>query len=178
MQRSAIIYVRVSSPRQVENFSLGVQEDACRAYCRTQGWPVLRVFREEGESATRADRTQLKALLDYCCAHGRDIAAVVVHSVSRWSRDTRDHFNLKAVLSRWGIALRSVTEPIGVKSVKRMFPLLPPGTVTVTVAEVTFPPDGDADTESVPDSVIDGFSPIVAISAAIMLTRRCPSGCR
>jgi DNA invertase Pin-like site-specific DNA recombinase len=112
MQRSAIIYTRVSSQQQVGNFSLDVQEEACRAYCRAKGWPVLKVFREEGESATTSARTQLNLLLDFACDRKREIAAVVVHSVSRWSRDVRDHFNLTAALSRWGIALRSATEPI------------------------------------------------------------------
>ena len=59
MRRSAVIYVRVSSPRQVENTSLATQEEACRAYCLRAGLEVLRVFREEGESARTADRTQL-----------------------------------------------------------------------------------------------------------------------
>ena len=112
MRRSALVYVRVSSQRQVENFSLGVQEQACRAYCRTQGWQVARVFREEGESAKSADRTQLSALLDYCREHKTTIAAVVVHSLSRWSRDTRDHFALTGLLLKWGMTLRSATEPI------------------------------------------------------------------
>jgi len=112
MQRSAVIYVRVSSARQIENYSLSVQDEACRAYCRAQGWPVARVFREEGESAATTERTQLTALLDYVCEHKRELVAIVVHSVSRWARDTRDHLNLRATLERWGVALRSATEPI------------------------------------------------------------------
>jgi DNA invertase Pin-like site-specific DNA recombinase len=110
MSRSAVVYVRVSSSRQVENYSLDVQEDACRGYCRSNGWPIARVFREEGESAKSADRTQLTALMDYCREHRAQIAAVVVHSMSRWSRDTGDHFALRGLLAKWGIALRSATE--------------------------------------------------------------------
>ncbi len=111
-RRAAVVYVRVSSQRQVENFSLGVQEEACRAYARREGWTVARVFREEGESAKSADRTRLNELLDYCREHKAAINAVVVHSLSRWSRDTRDHFALTGLLAKWGISLRSATEPI------------------------------------------------------------------
>ena len=112
MRRSALIYVRVSSARQVENFSLRVQEETCRAYCARQGWPVARVFREEGESAKTADRTQLNALLDYVREHKHQVGAVVVHALSRWSRDTRDHYALTGLLLKWGIKLHSATEPI------------------------------------------------------------------
>ena len=111
-RRLAVVYVRVSSARQVENFSLGVQEQACRDYCRRQGWEVLRVFREQGESARTADRTQLNELLNYCRENKRSIPAVVVHAVSRWSRDTRDHYALTGYLLKLGIGLRSATEPI------------------------------------------------------------------
>src|SRR5258706_9988250 len=112
MQRAAIIYVRVSSQQQVGNFSLAAQEQACRDYCRREGWPVARVFREEGESAKSVDRTALTALLDFAREHQRDVAAVVVHSVSRWSRETADHFAMIRLLKQWGIKLRSVSEPI------------------------------------------------------------------
>ena len=61
MSRSALIYVRVSSQQQVGNFSLEVQEEACRAYCHAKGWPIARVFVEEGQSAKTTERTQLKA---------------------------------------------------------------------------------------------------------------------
>jgi hypothetical protein len=47
----AVIYVRVSRDRQVDNTSLDSQERACRAYCQSQGWKVVRLFREAGASA-------------------------------------------------------------------------------------------------------------------------------
>src|SRR2546426_1066337 len=112
MQRGAVVYVRVSSQQQVGNFSLDVQEQVCGDYCRAQGWPVLHLFREEGQSARSVDRVQLNALLDYCRLNKQAIAAVVVHSLSRWSRETGDHFMLRNLLRRWGIALRSATEAI------------------------------------------------------------------
>src|SRR5689334_22185284 len=113
MRRGAVVYARVSSQRQVENFSLSVQEEACRDHCRRQGWEVARVFREEGESARSVDRTQLNELLTFCREHKQEIVAVIVHSLSRWSRDTRDHYALTGLLAKWGIVLRSATEPIG-----------------------------------------------------------------
>ena len=60
---AAVLYVRVSTAEQVDNYSLATQERACRDYCEREGLTVDRVFREEGESAKTANRTQLRAPL-------------------------------------------------------------------------------------------------------------------
>ena len=112
MRRAAVIYTRVSTKEQVENLSLGVQERVCRDYAGREGLEVARVFREEGESAKTADRTELQVLLAYCRTHKATVGFVVVHSLSRFSRDTRAHHALVGLLAGWGIALRSATEPI------------------------------------------------------------------
>ena len=57
MRRSAAIYVRVSSQQQVSNFSLEVQEEACRYYCRRDGWLVARVFRVDGSEVALRNET-------------------------------------------------------------------------------------------------------------------------
>ncbi len=59
----AVIYVRVSDPRQAENLSLATQLRTCEEYCRRQGFEVLERFKEQGESAKTADRTELQNLL-------------------------------------------------------------------------------------------------------------------
>ena len=46
----AIIYVRVSDSRQVDNTSLDSQEKVCRDWCHTNGLDVYRVFIERGVS--------------------------------------------------------------------------------------------------------------------------------
>src|SRR5258708_28561448 len=55
----AVIYVRVSTKEQTENLSLPTQLKTCEEYCQRQGFHVLARFREEGESAKTADRTEL-----------------------------------------------------------------------------------------------------------------------
>jgi site-specific DNA recombinase len=62
----AVIYVRVSTKEQTENLSLPTQLKACEEYCERQGFTVLARFREEGENAKTADRTELQNLLQYC----------------------------------------------------------------------------------------------------------------
>ena len=108
----AIIYIRVSTKEQTENLSLSTQLKACEAYCERQGFEVLARFREEGESAKTADRTELQKLLHFCRTNKGRVQFVVVFNLTRFAREKYDHFALRAHLKSLGISLRSATEPI------------------------------------------------------------------
>lgn len=108
----AVIYIRVSTKEQTENLSLSTQLKACEEYCERQGLKVLARFREEGESAKTADRTELQKLLHYCRTHKGTVQFVVVFNLTRFAREKYDHFALRAHLKSLGISLRSATEPI------------------------------------------------------------------
>ena len=108
----AVTYVRVSTKEQIENLSLSTQLKACEEYCERQGFEVLARFREEGESAKTADRTELQKLLQYCRLHKGRVQFVVVFNLTRFAREKYDHFALRAHLKSLGISLRSATEPI------------------------------------------------------------------
>jgi site-specific DNA recombinase len=108
----AVIYVRVSDPRQAENLSLATQLRTCEEYCHRQGLEIVERFREQGESAKTADRTELQRLLQYCRTHKGKVQFVVVFNLTRFAREKYDHFALRAHLKSLGISLRSATEPI------------------------------------------------------------------
>ncbi len=108
----AVIYVRVSTKEQTENLSLPSQLKACEEYCERQGFHVLARFREEGENAKTADRTELQKLLQFCRKNKSTVQFVVVFDVTRFAREKYDHFALRAHLKSLGISLRSATEPI------------------------------------------------------------------
>jgi DNA invertase Pin-like site-specific DNA recombinase len=108
----AVIYVRVSTKEQTENLSLPTQLKACEEYCERQGFKVLARFREEGESAKTADRTELQKLLQFCRKNKGTVQFVVVFNLTRFAREKYDHFALRAHLKSLGISLRSATEPI------------------------------------------------------------------
>ena len=108
----AVIYVRVSTKEQTENLSLPTQLQACEEYCQRQGFHVLARFREEGESAKTADRTELQKLLQFCRNNKGTVQFVVVFNLTRFAREKYDHFALRAHLKSLGISLRSATEPI------------------------------------------------------------------
>ncbi len=109
---AALLYVRVSTAEQVDNYSLATQERACREYCEREGLTVDRIFREEGESAKTANRTQLRAMLNYCSSEAkrRGISAVVIFRVDRLARAVEDYALIGAALAGQGIRVRSVGE--------------------------------------------------------------------
>lgn len=111
----AIIYCRVSSKEQTLNFSLPVQEEQCRAFCKQNGWEVARVFLERGESAKTANRTELQAALTYLREQNKKsvkIQTFVVTNVDRFARDAFDHAIIRRHLAGLGITLRAVSQPI------------------------------------------------------------------
>jgi site-specific DNA recombinase len=66
---------------------------------------------EEGESAKTTDRTELKRLLEYCRVNKNKINYVVVYAINRLTRSVADHVYLTGYLLKYGIKVKSVTEP-------------------------------------------------------------------
>ena len=112
--KKAIIYTRVSSEEQVENFSLGTQEESCRRDAKHKGFEIVKVFREEGKSAkTIIGRPVLVELLDYCRKNKKDIRALFVYRLDRLSRQTSDYLAIRKKLAAYNIAILSANEPTG-----------------------------------------------------------------
>ena len=107
----ALIYCRVSTKEQAEEgSSLATQERACRDYAGTHGFEVAAVFVEHGESAKTADRTELQKLLLRCADKAGGVAAVIVHKLDRLSRNTDDYSQIRLLLRRHGVEIRSASE--------------------------------------------------------------------
>lgn len=105
-----VVYVRVSTDLQVENTSLDSQLERCTAYAESEGLKIVKVFREEGQSAKTADRVQLLAALQYICEHKAKY--FIVYKVDRLSRNTEDQAVIMQALRTAGAELRSATESI------------------------------------------------------------------
>ncbi len=112
MAKRAVLYLRVSSREQVDNFSLENQESICKDYCRKNDYQVVKVFIEPGESAKTDDRPRFQEMLLFCRKKENNINMVVFYHSSRFSRDTKDFLIIQADLARYGINLDSVTEPL------------------------------------------------------------------
>lgn len=111
-KKRAVIYCRVSSDRQVENYSLETQEKICVEYAERNEFEVVENFIEEGESAKTADRTKLQELLKYCYNKPNNIQVVIFHKIDRFARDRFDYDTVCYGLRAKGITIHSATEPI------------------------------------------------------------------
>lgn len=111
---NGLIYTRVSSKEQIERTSLATQESECQVFARKQDVVVTeeRIFREEGESAKVADRTELQKLLKYVRDNKGKIDVLYIWKIDRLSRNLGDYYGIKVALSRYGVKIVSVTEPI------------------------------------------------------------------
>jgi site-specific DNA recombinase len=106
-----VLYCRVSTKEQVdEGNSLGTQERMCNEYAHKNGYEVVRVFVEQGESAKTADRTELRKLLAYCTDKKNLVSAVIIYKIDRLSRNTYDYGSLKMILKKCDIEIKSVSE--------------------------------------------------------------------
>lgn len=107
----AIGYVRVSTAGQAEDgVSLDAQDAKVRAWCLANDCDLLAVHVDAGLSGCRADnRPALQAALDQACA---ERAVLVVYSLSRLARSTKDTILIGERLGRAGADLVSLSEKI------------------------------------------------------------------
>lgn len=112
--KQAVIYLRVSTEEQVDNYSLETQEEICKKEAERRGLTVDQVFREEGRSAKNIQgRPALIQLLEYCRKHKKQIDAVIIYRLDRISRQTADYLAIRKKLAECDIKLISATEPTG-----------------------------------------------------------------
>ena len=111
--RTAVIYCRVSDPRQVnEGNSLVTQQKQAVEFVERNGYLLNHVFIERGESAKTDDRPVLKEMLQYCKVHSKVIQVVIIPKIDRLARNRDDYGALKIYLLRLGIRIESVGETI------------------------------------------------------------------
>jgi site-specific DNA recombinase len=112
--KKAVVYIRVSSEEQVENYSLGTQEEICRKEAARRGYEVVQVFREEGKSAkTITGRPELLSLLEFIRKNKKLIQALIVYRLDRLSRQTQDYLAIRKRLFDAGVSIISANEPTG-----------------------------------------------------------------
>jgi site-specific DNA recombinase len=105
-------YIRVSSEEQVKNYSLQNQQQAIESFCFERNIELLEIYREEGESAKTANRTQLNRLLSDCNSNSGNVELVIVHNFDRFARNAYDHVRIKMELKKVNIRLLSIQQPL------------------------------------------------------------------
>lgn len=113
-KQRAAIYARVSTTRQAEaDLSLPDQAKQLQAYCKRKGWAVVDTFTEPGASALDDDRPAFQEMIDKATGPEQPYDFIVVHSLSRFSRDTMHSEFYVRKLRRAGVQLVSITQELG-----------------------------------------------------------------
>jgi len=109
--KKAVIYSRFSPrPNADECRSIEKQVAKCKEYCEANGYKVAGVFEDKAMSGGRADnRPQLQKALKLCC---KEKAVMVVYSLSRLARNTKDAITIAEQLSQAKANLVSLNEQI------------------------------------------------------------------
>ena len=102
----AIIYARVSTDEQGDNFSLPSQIDACRTYATERGMQVVAEL-QDVQSGAVLERPGLARAREL--AHQRQIDAVIVYSLDRLSRNVAHTLLLRDELTEAGVTLHTCT---------------------------------------------------------------------
>ncbi len=108
--KQAIGYVRVSTEGQAnEGVSLDAQEGRIRAWAVATGYEVKAVYVDAGLSGGRADN---RPALQKALVEAQEGSALVVYSLSRLARSTKDAIAISEALAKKGADLVSLTERI------------------------------------------------------------------
>lgn len=110
----AVAYLRVSTGRQAESdLSIPDQQRQIAAFCLSKGWRLIEEYVEPGASATDDNRPEFQRMMERATDGDRPFDVVVVHSYSRFFRDS---FALEMYLRRLAkadVRLVSMTQELG-----------------------------------------------------------------
>ena len=113
--KTAVAYVRVSTEDQAtEGVSIEAQQAKLAAWCLVNDCELLATHIDAGLSGGRADnRPGLQAAIDQACKSG---SVLVVYSLSRLARSTKDTIAIGEQLDKAGADLVSLSEKIDTTS--------------------------------------------------------------
>ncbi len=110
----AAIYARTSASKPGFHYSIDEQVSRCWNRCQQQGWDVVFVFTDEGESGKNTDRSGFQDMLEKA-QYGR-FDVVVFWKLDRFCRSLADLVKTEERLDKHDVALQSVTEHIDTAS--------------------------------------------------------------
>ena len=107
-----IACARVSSVAQeVEGTSLDVQEDALRAYAKSENGQILKLWKIT-ETASKAERrTCFNEMLSFARSNAETLAGLLVYKVDRAARNMSDYGKLLELEQCYGVPLIAVSQP-------------------------------------------------------------------
>lgn len=111
--KKAIAYIRISTSDQ-SNFSLTGQENYIRDFAQKNGYEILELFKDDGQSAKNFDRPDWKLLQKFCKENHHQVDALIVSKYDRFSRNLGEALQMIEMLEgKYKIRVLSAMEPIG-----------------------------------------------------------------
>lgn len=108
------LYARVSTTKQADkDLSIPDQLRQLQAWCRQQGHVVVQEYVEPGASATDDRRPVFQQLIHEATLSPSPFGAVIVHSLSRFFRDSLEFGLYERRLNKAGVKLISITQQTG-----------------------------------------------------------------
>ena len=99
LAEEGVIYARVSSARQVkEGHGISSQIRACQSFAKENGIKIVKIFKDPGKSGASIDRPSLNELIGFLKKRDQ-LTYVIVYSLERLTRDKKDYYPLKEIVS-------------------------------------------------------------------------------
>ncbi|WP_425429689.1 recombinase family protein [Desulfuromusa kysingii] len=105
------LYARVSTTKQAEkDLSIPDQLGQMRSWCKRQGYSVTGEYTEPGASATDDRRPVFQKMIADACVKPSPFNVIIIHSFSRFFRDSFLSAYYKRKLKKYGIKVISITQ--------------------------------------------------------------------
>ena len=107
-------YIRVSTERQVEGYSIDGQITQIEQYCQFNGYELVYIYADRGISGKSMNRPELQRMLND--AKNGKLDCVMVYKTNRLARNTSDLLTIVEELHRQNVEFFSLSERMEVKN--------------------------------------------------------------
>lgn len=107
-------YIRVSTERQVEGYSIEGQITQIEQYCHFNGYELVDIYADRGISGKSMNRPELQRMLND--AKNGKLDCVMVYKTNRLARNTSDLLTIVEELHRQNVEFFSLSERMEVKN--------------------------------------------------------------
>jgi DNA invertase Pin-like site-specific DNA recombinase len=105
-------YTKLPDSCRMIGISRSAPRGMAKAYCERKGWEIAATYVEPGASALDDDRPFFQEMIAAATSPERPYDHVVVHSLSRFSRDVLDSALYGRKLEKAGVTLVSITQDL------------------------------------------------------------------
>lgn len=110
--KKAVIYLRVSTDKQVDGASIDTQRMMCQEWASRNNILVEETYHDDGVSAKTLDRPDMKKMLRYLEDNKGRISYLITYQTDRLTRNATDFFALRTLLSKLGVQYKNINSGI------------------------------------------------------------------